>query len=502
MREDLTPAVTRALQSAQEWANLLGARNVQPAHLLLGLLQEEEGRPSLLLAGAGLERARVYELLAAGLGTSPPPWPEATLPHSRQLQGILRGAVVIAREVFADPTVSSERLLLALLGGDDALRQSLEAHGFVFAHLEAAVLSTQEPPLQLDEPLHLREPTEEIVTARLMDASANRAREALRVVEDYCRFVLDDRFLSGELKRLRHDLTETLNELPLTKLLEGRETLRDVGTTLATDQEQRRDSLAAVVQANLKRLQEALRSLEEYGKLRSPELGQRLEALRYRSYTLERALLLGTTARERLADARLYLLVTAAHCALGLGRTIREAMEGGVQVIQLREKNLADRELLARAREVRRLTRDAGVLFIMNDRPDIARLAEADGVHVGQDELPVKEARQILGPDALIGISTHNLDQVRQAVLDGASYLGVGPTFPSATKSFADFPGLEFVRQAMAETALPAFVIGGVALQNLEAALAAGARRVAVSHAICQSETPGAVAVAMRQLLG
>src|SRR5262249_57612419 len=116
------------------------------------------------------------------------------------------------------------------------------------------------------------------------------------------------------------------------------------------------------------------------------------------------------------------------------------------------EKGRDDRALLERARQVRRWTRDAGVLFLMNDRPDLARLAEADGVHVGQDELPVKEVRRVVGPDALIGVSTHDLDQVRQAVRDGASYIGGGPTFTSGTKEFEAFPGLDFVPQATPHT--------------------------------------------------
>jgi thiamine-phosphate pyrophosphorylase len=501
MRVEPTPAVIRALQTAQEWATFLDAREVQLAHLLLGLVQEEEGRPALLLAGAGLERSRIHNLLAAGQAASPPPLPETTQPQGSALDDLLRDARRLARHEFGDTTVTSEHLLLALLRADDALRESLEGQGLSFARLEATMLAAQGPPLELDEPLHLDKPADQIDTARILDAAANRAREALRVVEDYCRFVLDDRFLSGELKRLRHDLAEALSDLPPHLLLQGRETLRDVGTTLTTAREQERQSLPDVVQANLKRLQEALRSLEEYGKLHGANVGQAVEGLRYRTYTLERALLLGTTARARLADARLYVLVTADQCALGLTRTIREACDGGAQIIQLREKGLPDRELLARARMVRSLTREGGVLFIVNDRPDIARLAEADGVHVGQDELPVKHVRRIVGPDALIGVSTHNLDQVRQAVLDGASYIGVGPTFPSSTKPFADFPGLDFVRQATAETSLPAFVIGGVALQNLGAALDAGATRVAVSHAICQSDAPAAIAAAMQRAL-
>jgi thiamine-phosphate pyrophosphorylase len=322
------------------------------------------------------------------------------------------------------------------------------------------------------------------------------------VIEDYTRFTLDDAFLSNELKHLRHDLTQILTCLPSSHLLAARDTLQDVGTSLTTAAEQQRHSLTAVVQANLKRLQEALRSLEEFSKLHRADLGRELENLRYRSYTLERAILQGTDSRQRLADARLYVLLTGSQCTAALDWTIQEAAAGGVQIFQLREKSLADRQLLERARKVRRWTRDVGALFIMNDRPDIARLVEADGVHIGQDELPVKEVRRIIGPEALIGVSTHNLDQIRQAILDGASYLGIGPTFPSKTKSFDEQAGLDFVRQAAAETSLPAFVIGGVNLETVAAAVAAGARRVAVSQAICQADDPRSVAGELRGALG
>ncbi len=346
------------------------------------------------------------------------------------------------------------------------------------------------------------EPAEAFDAARILDAAANRAREALRVVEDYCRFVLDDAFLCGELKRLRHELTSSLGSLPATTLLEARETLRDVGTGISTPQERERRTLAEVVQANLKRLQEALRTLEEVGKLFPGDLGPHIEQLRYRSYTLERAILLGNDARRRLADARLYVLLTGSQCRVGLEETIRQAAAGGATIFQLREKALADRALLDQARHVRRWTREVGAFFIMNDRPDIARLAEADGVHVGQDELPVREVRRIVGVGALVGVSTHNLEQLRQAIRDGASYVGVGPTFPSGTKSFAGLAGLEFVQQATAETSLPAFVIGGVNRDTIAAAVAAGARRVAVSQAVSQADDPREASAELIRALG
>jgi thiamine-phosphate pyrophosphorylase len=198
---------------------------------------------------------------------------------------------------------------------------------------------------------------------------------------------------------------------------------------------------------------------------------------------------------------RLYVLLSAGQCTAALDWTIAEAAAGGVGMVQLREKELSDLELLDRARQVRRWTRQAGVLFIVNDRPDIARLVEADGVHLGQDDLPVKEARRIIGQDALIGVSTHHIEQVRQAILDGASYIGVGPAFPSGTKHFAELPGPSFVSQATAETTLPAFVIGGVNAGTIAAAVAAGARRVAVSQAIARADDPRAAAAALRAAL-
>src|SRR5581483_8076919 len=177
-------------------------------------------------------------------------------------------------------------------------------------------------PLHLEQPLALAELTERVDAARALDAAANRAREAMRVLEDYCRFCLDDAFLTGLLKDLRHDLRAVLDLLPNDLLLSARETLRDVGTTLSTVAERSRHSLQEVAQANGKRLQEALRSLEEFGKLLGGEIGSRLEQLRYRSYTLEKTLLLALSARERLKDCTVQVLLTGSLCSAALDWTI------------------------------------------------------------------------------------------------------------------------------------------------------------------------------------
>jgi thiamine-phosphate pyrophosphorylase len=389
---------------------------------------------------------------------------------------------------------------MAILQNDEELLQDLTSSGLRYADLEREWQAAVADPVSLDAPLDFGDAVEQSDTARILDACGNRAREALRVIEDYARFVLDDAFLCRQLKQLRHDLAEAMTELGQTHFLSSRDTLVDVGTGITTSREHVRLSLTDVLCANAKRLQEALRSLEEYGKLYGPDLGRRLESLRYSSYTLERACTLGATGRSKLSDANVYVLLSAS-CQFGLERTILAAAEGGAAVIQLREKALPDRELILRARDVRRWTRAAGVLFIVNDRPDIARLADADGVHLGQDDLPVREARRVLGPDAIIGVSTHDLEHVRRAVLDGASYIGVGPTFPSPTKDFPTLAGLSFVRAATAETSLPAFVLGGVTVANVGQVVAAGARRVAVGAAVARADDPRAATAALRTAL-
>ncbi|MBS0203455.1 MAG: thiamine phosphate synthase [Planctomycetes bacterium] len=343
-------------------------------------------------------------------------------------------------------------------------------------------------------------------TYRILDAAANRAGEGLRVVEEYARFGLNDAHLSRLLKECRHELTTALAVIPESSRLAARDTLGDVGTSIGTAAEYQRGTVLDVVRASFKRVQEALRTLEEYGKLiqpiaGSPAFAPRIEQVRYRIYTAEKLVLRTATSVERFHDRNLYLLVTGTSCLHGLETTVHAAIAAGVRIIQLREKQLADRALLEQARRLRDWTATADVLLIINDRPDIAVLAEADGVHVGQDELTVRDARQIVGPDRLIGVSTHTIDQARQAVLDGADYLGVGPTFPSGTKSFDHFAGLDFVRQVAAEITLPWFAIGGIDVTNVDSVIQAGGTRVAVSSAVCSAADPSQAAAGLvRQL--
>jgi thiamine-phosphate pyrophosphorylase len=146
-------------------------------------------------------------------------------------------------------------------------------------------------------------------------------------------------------------------------------------------------------------------------------------------------------------------------------------------------------------------SRQRKVLTIINDRPDIAVLSQADGVHVGQEDLSVSEARQIVGAERLIGISTHSVDQLQQAVLDGANYAGIGPVFPSRTKSFSQHGGLALLEQVAAETAMPLFAIGGIDLTNVSDVVRTGIRRLAVASAITRSPDPEKAVKGLRAAL-
>lgn len=336
---------------------------------------------------------------------------------------------------------------------------------------------------------------------RTLDAAANRCREGLRVLEDFARFRWNDGVLTSRLKEVRHRVSRLTEELAGGSLLRFRDTPGDVGTSIHTASEASRETDVDLLTANCKRVQESLRTLEEFGKRLDPERAGQFGQLRYESYTLEQALLTTLHARQRLEDLRVCVLVTEAACRGGLERIVRGALDGGCGMIQLREKSLPDREILSLADRLREWTRQAGALLILNDRPDLAALSDADGVHVGQDDLSPSEARRIVGPDRLVGVSTHSIEQARAAVLAGADYLGVGPVFPSRTKEFDVFAGLAYVREVAAEIPLPWLAIGGIDDHNLPELAAAGAQRIAVSRVLSDADDPAAVAQRLHQIL-
>jgi thiamine-phosphate pyrophosphorylase len=200
--------------------------------------------------------------------------------------------------------------------------------------------------------------------------------------------------------------------------------------------------------------------------------------------------------RERLQAARLYLVCDSRGEAF-----LHAALEGGVDVIQLRDKEASDEELLEAAADFRRAADAHGALFILNDRPDLVAAAAADGVHVGQDDMPVAEARAVVGPERIVGLSTHSPAQIEAARSSAPDYIAVGPVHATPTKPGRPAVGLELVRHAAQNAPEPWFAIGGIDPSTIGAVVDAGARRVVVVRAITEADDPRAAARALRARL-
>ncbi len=336
----------------------------------------------------------------------------------------------------------------------------------------------------------------------MIDANSNRAREGLRVLEDAARFGLDHAELCAGLKSLRHDVVHAVEALPLSaaERLAARDTPGDVGTEVSTPGELHRRGLGSIVDAAAGRTTEALRVLEECAKtLGAVDQARRLESARYRCYDAH-ARLARSVPAPVARQWTLCVLITEALCVHHpWERVAREAAAGGAECLQLREKSLDSGELLARARRLVAIAAECSPkpAVIINDRPDIAALAGADGVHLGQADLPVRDARRILTPGMLVGVSTANPDQARRAVLDGADYCGVGPIFPSGTKPKPALAGPEYLSWYLADaqtSKVPHLAISGIDEDRARSLAGLGCRGVAVSAAVCAAPDPRAAA--------
>jgi thiamine-phosphate pyrophosphorylase len=341
---------------------------------------------------------------------------------------------------------------------------------------------------------------------RIIDASANRAGEALRVLEDVVRFGLDDPALTARFKDLRHDLAVVLAGTAVRQRAALRDISGDVGVDLAAAAPLPRRSLADLVAANAARAGQALRSLEETSLVVAPAAAAAFAALRYRLYEAARRAAAAVRSRDRLGDVRLCVLVDGQADEAGFVRLVETLLAAGVRMLQVRDASLPVPVLAARVREAvaaaRRHDPAAPALVIVNDRVDVAAAVGASGGHVGRRDLPVPLARRVLGPDAVLGATAHDLEEARAAVGAGADYLGVGPCFPSSTKSFERFATPEFLGRVAAEVSLPAFAIGGITLDRLDEVFACGLHRVAVAAAVTRARDPAAAARSLLDRLG
>lgn len=334
--------------------------------------------------------------------------------------------------------------------------------------------------------------------ARLLDANLNRAREGLRVVEDWCRLDMQRPDLVAKLK----DYRQRLGQCHPSTLKQARHAASDPAAGLAHQAQQERATPQQVVAANCARVQEALRVLEEFGRHGAAELAATAATIRYGIYDLETAILVNQDRHHALRQARLYLVTQPVPDVLAV---VKACLEAGLRLVQYREKSpqpggcgVTDLQRFRTATALRQLCWDHGALFIVNDRVDLALSVEADGVHLGQGDLPPLAARRLLGPERLIGRSTHCLDHLRQAIADGCDYVGVGPIHATPTKPDRSPVGLDYVRQATARSSIPCFAIGGVNVENAHQAMGSGAHGIAVVRTLMSTLDPGAVT---RQLL-
>ncbi len=340
--------------------------------------------------------------------------------------------------------------------------------------------------------------------ARILDVNRNRAGEALRTMEEYARFVMNSPVLTARCKALRHDLAALAKAFSAASL-DSRDIAADVGADIRTEAEGSRPDAAAVAAAAARRGAESLRVLAEYAKIDHPEAAAGFERLRYAVYGIEPLLLANAALRDKLASARLYVLITTSLTRTDPLTAAKEICAGGADVIQLREKEMEDGEFHALAAAMADICREAGVLFLINDRPHIASLVDASGVHGGQGDLPVALTRRLLGPEKIIGRSTSAPEFAQRALADGADYIGVGPVFPTNTKRHRAAAGTEYVRWASRwrekENGLPYFAIGGVNRGTVDQVIAAGARAVAICTGITMAEDIAAETAFFRQRL-
>jgi len=328
---------------------------------------------------------------------------------------------------------------------------------------------------------------------RIIDANFNRAREASRVIEEFCRFVLNSGPLTERVKKLRHELSAAVGKLDAGRLISGRDTLGDVGVGKTVEKQLTRGSLTDCFTAGCKRLTEALRALAEV-------IRATIEKLRYVAYTLEKDIVLFSDTSAKFRKVRLYIVITSNLPAEAISLTHKCAADA--DCIQLRAKDVEDDRFFALAVEFVKICREAGIVSIINDRADIAVAAEADGVHLGQNDLPVEQARKFQLAPLIIGKSTHSLKQLNVACAEGLTYVGLGPVFATATKPGAGVVGLEYVTSAtkvLAGTGIGHTAIGGITPDNVERVLDAGAESIAVCSAVTGASDPAAACRAFKE---
>lgn len=328
------------------------------------------------------------------------------------------------------------------------------------------------------------------------------------MLEDLLRFANAESKLLTDLKSVRHELESYFTGALWMEMLANRDVANDRGTAIEGTNESRRSGVVDLVRANGGRIKQSLRSLEELAKSIDSILGKRIEQVRYRFYELEQRIAFQLDRSHRIANSRLCVLVDEADDEATFRSKVSDLVAARVGLLQVRIKEKSVEFILKRIAVARELTFGSATQLIVNDRLDFAIATGADGVHFGQEDLPLKQVPAYVRNRLLFGVSTHNLSQLDQAWRDGADYVGLGPTFQSATKRFNSFAGLDYLRQAAAwsreqadRTSYPMFAIGGIQLDNVLDVLATGVNRIAIASAVWKQKDVGFAASQFVEIL-
>jgi thiamine-phosphate pyrophosphorylase len=327
------------------------------------------------------------------------------------------------------------------------------------------------------------------VVSRIIDANSNRCAEGLRVIEELARFSEENDGLFREIKDIRH-LVRKASEKAVAGSHRYRDTGSDVGAAYTSKSEGHRSSFGDLCRANFLRAEEALRVLEEFGKIIDPEISEIYKSLRFRVYSVEKAFMGSVAITCPMPTSPfLYGFIDRIFVDFGDSGIVAEMLvSGGVDMIQYRAKDIDKVEMLKDIAAILSVTKVAGVPLIVNDHPDLVRDTGADGVHIGASDGDPLAARQIIGDDCILGLTVHSVDELTKTDMARVDYVGVGAVYSTDTKPSAMPVGTDLVRRISAGTSLPVVAIGGLKPGNVRETFEAGASGAAIVSAILKGD--------------
>lgn len=321
---------------------------------------------------------------------------------------------------------------------------------------------------------------------RILDVNFNRIGEGLRVIEEIFRFVLQDKKLSLRVKTLRGEFVKLKKEIFKKPSFAFRDIKRDFGRRFFSETESKRENLSDIFSGNIKRIQEGARVLEEFLKLFNKKLGKKAKKLRFVLYSIEQEAAPKIKKYEKLSFD-LYLVTDP---MVDHFKAAKKASLSGIKIVQLRDKSISKNGYKKIASKISRYLKGMGVVFILNDYYDLVKELDADGVHLGQEDIKkvsIKEVRKIVGKDKIVGISTHSVKQAQIAQKQGADYISFGPIFRTKSKPKYKPLGLINLAKVKRKISIPIVAIGGINFQNLLKIKSLGIKRIAMIRGIVEA---------------